>query len=504
MTDRKSEILFAEAYAAHQARRTAEAEHLYKQVLHLDPRDSDAHNLLGLLFLQQNRFAESAAQIRAALELSPDNTESLYNLGAALLGDGDPEGAVRCFRKVCAASDSNNAAMRALSAALNDVAVLCTDPQESMRLHLEALDCDPANARAALNLGILQEQTGDFSSAATSLGRAIRAQPDFADAHFHLAHLKEHRSSDIDIANMVALFEKSAQADKALLAHGIAKALEKLERYDEEFEWLGKAHAIKRTFELYDQGAEERLFTRLKNSTATDFPPGDRGSEFVFIVGMPRSGTTLAEQILASHPDIRGAGEVMAVADLTVTPTTTNDELTRLAALAADRIATDTNDASLHIETTPANFRHLGKIALLFPAAKIVHCVRNPMDTCLSIFQHPLSAAHAYAHDLESLGRYYLEYRKLMNHWQGTIPNQVFELRYESVVMNLEATVRELLMFCEVAFDKRCLHFHETQRQVRTPSASQVREPIYSSSVGRWRRYESELTPLRAILEESG
>ena len=499
-----TEKLFARAYAAHQAGRPADAERLYRNVLRSNPRDSDARNLLGLLFLQQERFAESANEIRRALELRPDNPESLYNLGSALLGDGDPEGAVSCFRKVCEITESNVAAMQALSAALNDAAVKCSDPQESLRLHSEALECDPTNERAAINLGILQEQIGDFPGAAISFSKAIDAKPDFADAHFHLAHLKEHQSSDTDIAGMTALFQRSEGAEQALLAHGIAKALEKRKRYSEEFQWLNKAHAIKRNFEVYDREREERHFASLKNSTSADFPPGDRGSEFVFIVGMPRSGTTLAEQILASHPDIRGAGEVMAVADLTASAGTSDDELARLFVMAAERITADARDERLHVETTPANFQNLAKIALLFPAARIVHCVRDPLDTCLSIFQHPLSAAHAYAHDLEDLGNYYLEYQDLMRHWQDTIPNPVFELRYESVVTDLEVTVRKLLRFCQAEFDERCLRFHETRRRVRTPSASQVRQPIYASSIGRWRRYESELAPLRAILERPG
>jgi hypothetical protein len=148
------------------------------------------------------------------------------------------------------------------------------------------------------------------------------------------------------------------------------------------------------------------------------------------------------------------------------------------------------------VETTPANFLHLGKIALLFPEARVVHCRRDPMDTCLSIYQHPLSAAHAYAHDLETLGNYYREYELLMQHWDLVVPNPILNLQYESLVSDFETTVRTLVEFCGADFEEQCLRFHETRRQVKTPSASQVRQLIYQSSVGRWRRYERELEPL--------
>ena len=163
-------------------------------------------------------------------------------------------------------------------------------------------------------------------------------------------------------------------------------------------------------------------------------------------------------------------------------------------------IAARAGEEKFNVEKTPSNFLHLGKIALLFPEATIVHCRRDPMDTCLSIYQHPLSAAHAYAHDLETLGNYYREYELLMQHWDQVLPNPILNLQYESLVSDFEPTVRTLVEFCGADFEEQCLRFHETRRQVKTPSASQVRQPIYQSSVGRWRRYEQELEPLRNVL----
>ena len=215
---------------------------------------------------------------------------------------------------------------------------------------------------------------------------------------------------------------------------------------------------------------------------------------------MPRSGTTLAEQILASHSEIFGAGEVIAVADPNVSPSTPPRKFPQLAAKVTNTITARAGEEKFNVEKTPSNFLYLGKIALLFPEATIVHCRRDPMDTCLSIYQHPLSAAYAYAHDLETLGNYYREYELLMQHWDQVLPNPILNLQYESLVSDFEPTVRSLVEFCGADFEEQCLRFHETRRQVKTPSASQVRQPIYQSSVGRWHRYEQELEPLRNAL----
>jgi hypothetical protein len=291
--------------------------------------------------------------------------------------------------------------------------------------------------------------------------------------------------------------------DNATLAHGIAKANEKLKRYADEFRWLMKAHDIKRSLEPFDAAAATSRFRSLKDTFTTEAIAkgnADGGANLIFIVGMPRSGTSLAEQILASHSEIHGAGEMIAVADLNVSPSTPQRKFPRLAAKVTNTITARAGEENFIVETTPTNFLHLGKIALLFPEARVVHCRRDPMDTCLSIYQHPLSAAHAYAHDLETLGNYYREYELLMQHWDQVVPNPILDLQYESLVSDFEPTVRALVEFCGADFEEQCLRFHETRRQVKTPSASQVRQPIYQSSVGRWRRYERELEPLRSAL----
>lgn len=508
MTRDSADRLLQKAHAAHQSNQPELAERLYKKLLRLAPRDSDGRNLLGLLYIEQRRFKEAAQQIRRGMAISPGNSHSHYNLGAALVGVDAPSEAAENFAKALAIDPSNDETRNALSAALNTAGARAAESgqiQEAQRYYAAAIDHDPDNAKAILNRGNLQEQFGDFDDAANSFKAAIATHPEFADAHFQLAHLKQHVSTQDEIDAMSALFGNGAleSKDNATLAYGIAKANEKLQRYADEFRWLMKAHDIKRSFEPFDAEAATSRFRSLKNTFTTESTGkgnADGGANLIFIIGMPRSGTSLAEQILASHSEIHGAGEVIAVADLIVSPTTPPRKFPQLAANVTSTIAARAGEEKFNVETTPANFLHLGKIALLFPEATIVHCRRDPMDTCLSIYQHPLSAAHAYAHDLETLGNYYREYEQLMQHWGQVLPNPILNLQYESLVSDFEPTVRALVEFCGADFEEQCLRFHETRRQVKTPSASQVRQPIYQSSVGRWRRYEQELEPLRSAL----
>ncbi len=508
MTSNSADRILQEAYAAHQSSQPELAERLYKKLLRLAPRDSDGRNLLGLLYIELERFDEAAQQIRRAMTVRPGDPHSHYNLGAALMGVDAPSEAAENFAKALAIDPSNNQTRNALSAALNTAGAHAAGSgqiQEALQYYAAAIEHDPDNAKAILNRGNLQEQFGDFDDAANSFKAAIAAHPEFADAHFQLAHLKQHVSTQDEIDAMSALFDNGVleRKDNATLAYGIAKANEKLQRYADEFRWLMKAHNIKRSLEPFDSEATTSRFWSLKDTFTTDsIAKGnfDGGANLIFIVGMPRSGTSLAEQILASHSEIYGAGEVIAVADLNVNPSTTPSKFQLLAGKVASTIAARAGEEKFNVETTPANFLHLGKIALLFPKATIVHCVRDPMDTCLSIYQHPLSAAHAYAHDLVTLGNYYREYELLMQHWDQVLPNPILNLQYESLVSDFEPTVRSLVEFCGADFEEQCLRFHETRRQIKTPSASQVRQPIYQSSVGRWRRYEKELTPLRRAL----
>jgi hypothetical protein len=231
---------------------------------------------------------------------------------------------------------------------------------------------------------------------------------------------------------------------------------------------------------------------------------------------MPRSGTSLAEQILASHPDVFGAGELPIVNRMvdqlpTVLNTSTpypeclkdldNHTLGQLASEYLEESQQKTNTEEFITDKMPSNFMHLGFISLMFPNARIIHCTRDPLDTCLSCYFQNFTGEHPYAYSLGSLGKFYRMYEKLMGHWSKVIPNQILNLSYENIVENPEQEIRRLVDFCGLEWSDKCLDFHQTKRTVATASHSQVRQKIYSSSVGKWRSYEKHLDELFSALE---
>ncbi len=552
--------ILQQAYAAHQARQHTEAERLYRDLLEISPDDIDGNNLLGLLYIECRQFAKAREVIRKAIAIQPNDPHSHYNIGIASKECGDAAAAIEHFqesarlapenieawvalgnmqkfeRQLSEAAESyrqaiainafHTAAQAGLSDTLNDAGVESNNQQryeEALQFYREAVEANASNVKASLNLGILLEQLGDGESAAKAFETAIRAQPDFADAHFQLAHLKHHASTLDDVKAMETLFASAEQStkSKARLAYGLGKAREKLGDYEQEFDWLVKAHDLMATLEAFDPRVVVARFNSLKRVFSPDVVPrtgSDSGSNLVFIVGMPRSGTSLTEQILASHSDVFAAGEQMTAQNALSRfqkshgarsypdqiPDLATDDIDAIAAELKESLTSQSSSESLIVDTTPANFIHLGFIAILFPGARFIHCTRDALDTCVSIYQHPLSGEHAYSHKLENLADYYNEYRGLMRHWQDVLGDTLFELSYEALASDFEPTVRRLLEFCGLPFEAACLTYYETRRAVRTPSASQVRQPIYTSSIGRWRRYEKQLQPLKDRLLDPG
>jgi tetratricopeptide (TPR) repeat protein len=543
------EQLLQRAYQAHQMGQLDDAERLYHELLAIAPDDPDGCNLLGLLYLESARPKRAIAPLMKAVRLRPDDPQAHYNLGIAYKDTADFDQAIELFRDAVQLSpdnvDANIAlanvlradhkldearqafevslqlnpehpgAKQGMSNTLNEIAVAKNKSghtDEAIEILQEAISLNSGNAEAHMNLGIILEQAGKPDVAASAVRAAINAKPDFANAHYQLAHLRDHASTADEIAAMQSLFDRGElkRVDLARLAYGIGKALEKRGEYEHEFNWLKKAHALMSGEAPFDSRKQNQYvdslikqFERIIPVPGAENLPGTQN--IIFVTGMPRSGTTLTEQILASHPDVHGSGEHALIAETAVhimaEGVTNPQAMLAIGLNLAEGLATLADGARFVVETTPTNLFHIGLIATLLPRARIVHCVRHPLDTCLSIYQHPLSQAHAYAHVFEDLSIYYLAQQRLMDHWQDVLPGRIHYQRYEDTVEDLDSNVRSLLSYCGLDFHPACLEFHKTQRTIRTPSASQVRQPIYGSSVGRWKRYAEQLAPLKDKLE---
>src|SRR5216684_2283362 len=378
---------------------------------------------------------------------------------------------------------------------------------EAEALCREILRAQPNCAPALHLLGIVTYQAGNLPSAIELVRRAIAADQTNPIFHSNLGELCR-QTGNLAVARIQLHF-------------ALAKAYDDLGRYDEGFRHLAQGNALNRRQIAYDETQMHDTFERIQATfdrrlIDAKAGVGDRSPVPVFVVGMIRSGTTLIEQILASHPSVHGAGELPDFSRLVhqlrtgpgdsieypeCAPALAADQLRDLGRRYVEGLRRRAPDALRITDKMPSHFMYLGLIHLALPRARIIHVTRSPLDTCLSCFSKLFIQGQHFTYDLGELGRYYRRYTGLMAHWRGLLPpERLLEISYEAVIADLETEARKLVRFCGLPWDPRCIAFHEAQRPVRTASAIQVRRPIYRTSQGRWQAYRDHLGPLIAAL----
>jgi sulfotransferase family protein/tetratricopeptide repeat protein len=384
-----------------------------------------------------------------------------------------------------------------------------------------------ANGTTAIyhsNLGEMCRQTGHFAEARAAFETAIVLKPREALHYLSLADLMTFAEGDAHLAAMEVLardIDSLLAVAQIQLHFALAKAYDDLGRYDEGFRHLAHGNTLNRRRTAYDETQMHDTFERIqatfdRHLIDAKAGAGDRSPVPVFVVGMIRSGTTLIEQILASHPLVFGAGELPDFSRLVhqlragpadsieypeCVPALSGDRLSDLGRSYIDGLRRRAPDAVRITDKMPSHFMYLGLIHLALPRARIIHVRRSPLDTCLSGYSKLFIQGQHFTYDLGELGRYYRHYAGLMAHWRGLLPpGRLLEISYEAVIADLETEARKLVRFCGLPWDPRCIAFHETQRPVRTASAIQVRRPIYRTSQGRWQAYRDHLGPLIGAL----
>lgn len=494
--------------------RSAEAAECHRRALAIDPKFVAGHNNLGLALKELGLFAEAEESYRRALALNPDFAEALNNLGNAVRAQGRLEEAVAAFRRAIAVKPDYADAHNNLANALRDG----EHYDFAIQSYRRALELAPGLAKAHCNLGKLLQEIGQTEAAHDAFLRAVDCDSTLIEAYFNLIDTSSGPPEDRHMAQLQALAEKSAAlsiTDRTALRFTLARVYERLDRYDESFKELTEAKRLKRGQIAFDGSAEreridelKQVFTRQLLASKANW--GSPSELPIFVLGFPRSGTTLTEQILASHPEVFGAGELGILATIAnelhsstdpafpaCLPSLPSAEFRRAGEDYVRQLQAHAPAAVRITDKLPENYHFLGLIHLILPRAKILHVMRDPLDTCFSCFQQEFRAGIAYANELSELGDYYRCYAELMAHWRQVLPaDAMLEVRYEDLVKDLEGQARRMLDYCALPWDDRCLSFHEAERPVKTASLTQVRRPLYRTSVGRWRHYEKHLGPL--------
>lgn len=499
----------------------AEAEAKLRRALELRPDYAEAHYNLSIPLMSQNRMADAEASLRRALELQPDYAKAHYTLCMPLTALGRLPEAEASLRRALEIKPDFTEAHFSLGRILKEQGLL-PEAETSLRRVLQA---EPENIDALLVMGNTLMELGRFVEAEASFRRVLEFDSNSLGARMGLVGIKKVTANDENLAALLAVEESERHKaqlseEQAMRLHfALGKSYDDLGEHEKSFPHFLEACRLKRATFDYDADLNTRHFDSIRAVFDRETlerlrGAGDPSKVPIFVLGMPRSGTTLTEQIVASHPEVHGAGELpdlMAIAQRDIAGKTFPDNVSsldpaQLASWGADYVAglqRRAPEARRITDKMPANFFAVGLIHPMLPNAKIIHVKRDPVDNCVSCFTQLFRMRHDYSYDLAELGRYYADYARLMEHWRAVLPEGAFlEVQYEDIVADQEAQARRIVGYCGLEWDDACLDFHKHKRAVRTASATQVRQPIYRTSVQRWKPYEKFLDPLLEALGE--
>jgi tetratricopeptide (TPR) repeat protein len=497
-----------------------EAEKACRDYLRRNPRDVEGMRLLASIGMQLGVLDDAEFLLESCLVFDPSHTPSRFDY-MRVLHKRQKFAQARAQAEALLKLDPDNAAFKSGFAA---AALALGDFEASLRTYEELVAAHPADPHHFLHRGHALKTVGRTPEAIASYRNAGRLKPDFGDAFWSLANLKTYRFEEGEIEQMLSreADPATALADRYHLCFALGKAFEHRGDFARSFEFYERGNRLKKS-ELRDppervlqqMQLQREVFTEeLVRSRAGQGYPAD---DPIFIVGMPRAGSTLLEQVLASHPMVDGTLELPNIMSIafrlngrqTVRDTPRYPGVLRelppqvLHTLGRDYIRGTRvyrQSAPRFTDKMPNNFRHVGLIGLILPNARIIDARRNPMACCFSVFQQLFAEGQEFSYSLSDVGQYYRAYVELMDHWDKVMPGRVLRVNYEDVVADLDTQVRRVLDFCGLPFDERCLNFHKTERAVRTASSEQVRQPLYRNAVEHWKNFEPYLQPLKDAL----
>lgn len=463
-----------------------DAENLLERALEIAPDFDLARNSLAMLYRKQGRYQEALAAMGIALTAQPDNPVFLTTKANLLVIIGEHKPAIEIFRHVIATGENI--------------------------------------AGISLSLGHSLKTIGQQTEAIQAYRACLAQQDDLGDAYWSLANLKTFKFTDDDITQMIAIGQRDniSREDYFHIAFALGKALEDKGQFDDAFVWYRRGNAIRRRLVRYDadknhdehQGMKvfftPQILSAHKNA-------GCQRPDPIFIVGLPRAGSTLLEQILASHSQVEGTQElpdIISIArrlnnrDSSDAPAHYPQILTQLSDKALRTLGEEylehtqvhRSGTPFFIDKMPNNFAHIGLISMILPNAKIIDARRHPMACCFSGYKQLFAKGQNFTYNMTDIGRYYADYVELMAHWDAVLPGKVLRVQYEDMVTDTATQIRRLLDHCDLPFEAGCLKFYENKRAVKTASSEQVRQPIYTSGLDQWKNFEAHLEPLKTAL----
>ena len=499
------------------ASRYRKAEDAFKKLLIEDENNIDALRFMGILAFKSGNHDIAEAMLTKALRLDPTYSLVWANLAQVYSVTGQLDKAKKSFKNILNMEPRNGLIWAEYGTVLTKLA----NYEESKDAYLKALDFKSDSPRVHLSLGHVYKTMGEIENSIDSYKNTIIQNKLSGEAYWSLANLKTYSFSE----NEIKVMEETLKGDmsdieRSQMHFALGKAYEVKKDFDNSFNNYFKGNEVKKGLTKYSSDDTtyntKRILDFFNLENIRDFSKSlTVNQDPIFVLGMPRSGSTLVDQIISSHSQVDGTQELPNIIKIASELNSNNqntypeilkelDEL-KLTEMGNNYLSETTwarKNAPFFIDKMPNNFIHIGLIKTILPNAKIIDTRRDPMDTCFSCYKQFFARGQLFTYSLEDLGNYYTDYIKAMNHWHNVYGKDIYTVHYDNVINNTEETIRELIDYCNLPFEKECLEFYKSSRPVKTPSAEQVRQPIYKSGLNYWKNYEKHLVPLKKIIDE--
>ena len=514
--------LVAEGAEHWRAGRITDAESTLKSALKKNVNNVDAMHFLALIYHDENKKLNDAeALLRRATEIAPDFKQAIASLGRLLLDNGKWSDAIQAYEKLIEIEPTDDKAWAGLGRSLS----LAGQVEKAVTAYEKSLALNSASPNVHMAYAHSLKTVGNQKEALVEYRESIKLRPELGESYWSMANLKVFQFEASEIEAMEFQIKSSELSDSARIhfLFSLGKAYEDKKDFNQAWNYYELGNNVQRGLLSYDPVANQMQLESIKKVFSHDFIDQYRHDGFpaddpIFIVGLPRSGSTLIEQILASHSLVEGTSELPNIGDIAIgtgryradglTYPKTLRSLTKrdLKAYGKEYLQQidrhRTSRTPFFIDKMPNNFAHIGFIKLILPNAKIINTRRHPLDSCLGAYKQLFAKGQNFTYEKFELAQFYCDYIDVMDHWHKVFPGDILDVHYEETVTDLEKQTRKVLEFCGLNFEEQCLRYYETKRAVKTASSEQVRQPVYTSALGFWENYSSQIEDWKDHLED--